>query len=75
MPHDDIVAALSASTTWHKSTHSGGENGGCVEVATIPGHAGVRDTKLGTASPVLAFTTAEWRAFLTGVAHGEFPAG
>jgi hypothetical protein len=32
--------------------------------ASIPGYVGVRDTKLGTASPILAFTSAEWAAFV-----------
>lgn len=64
--------ALVAATDWRKSSHSGGANGGCVEVATVPGLVGVRDTKRGAASPVLAFTRAEWAAFLAGVKSGEF---
>jgi hypothetical protein len=32
----------------------------------------VRDTKLGAASPILAFTNAEWEAFVKGVRNGEF---
>ncbi|WP_214408156.1 DUF397 domain-containing protein [Pseudonocardia lacus] len=72
MRHDDAVAALSAADNWHKATFSGGANGGCVEVATIPGYIGVRDTKLGERSPVLAFTPTEWKAFLSGVRAGEF---
>jgi Domain of unknown function (DUF397) len=32
----------------------------------------VRDGKLRETSPVLMFTSAEWRAFLAGVKAGEF---
>ncbi|MGH3567115.1 MAG: DUF397 domain-containing protein [Pseudonocardia sp.] len=72
MQHSDAVAALSAATTWRKASHSGGDNGGCVEVATIPGWIGVRDTKLDPDSPVLAFSPREWDAFTRGVRDGEF---
>lgn len=72
MQHSDAVAALSVATNWHKASHSGNDNGGCVEVATIPGWIGVRDTKLGPDSPVLAFTPHEWDAFTRGVRDGEF---
>jgi len=71
MTHADAVAALTATGTWRKASHSG-NNGGCVEVATIPGWIGVRDTKLGPDSPVLAFTPHEWNAFTKGVRGGEF---
>jgi hypothetical protein len=74
MRHEDVVAALSVADNWHKSSFSGGANGGCVEVATVPGYIGVRDTKLGASSPVLAFTPHEWAAFLAGVRAGEFDA-
>ncbi|MDL4815943.1 DUF397 domain-containing protein [Actinomadura opuntiae] len=30
---------------WRKSTHSGGDEGECVEVANLDGHIGVRDSK------------------------------
>ncbi len=72
MRHADALAALAATETWHKASFSGGDNGGCVEVATIPGYVGVRDTKLGASSPVLAFTESEWRAFTSGVRADEF---
>lgn len=65
---------LGAATNWHKSSHSGKADGGCVEVGTVPGLVGVRDTKLGAASPVLAFARAEWTTFLAGVKAGEFDA-
>lgn len=72
MLHADAVAALSAATTWRKASYSGNGNGDCVEVATIPGWIGFRDTKLGPDSPVLAFTPHEWDAFTKGVRGGEF---
>jgi predicted secreted Zn-dependent protease len=69
---EDAVAALAAASNWHKATHSGGANGGCVEVGGVPGLVGVRDTTLGAGSPVLACTEAEWAAFLAGVKDHEF---
>ncbi|PKK12364.1 DUF397 domain-containing protein [Thermomonospora sp. CIF 1] len=33
------------STAWRKSSHSGGEYGDCVELASAPGVVGVRDSK------------------------------
>jgi hypothetical protein len=50
--------------TWRKSSHSGGNGGGCIEVGA---HAGdgrvlVRDTKDRT-GPVLAFTAGNWQRF------------
>ncbi|MFI7121997.1 DUF397 domain-containing protein [Amycolatopsis sp. NPDC049868] len=33
---------------------------------------GVRDTKLGAASPILAFDPTEWAAFVRGAKDGEF---
>ncbi len=56
---------------WIKSSFSYA-NGDCVEVASLPdGHIGVRDSK-DTAGHVLAFTRAEWHAFLAGARDGEF---
>ncbi|OLT21593.1 DUF397 domain-containing protein [Pseudonocardia sp. CNS-139] len=65
---------MAAARTWHKSSFSGGENGGCVEVGSAAGVVGVRDTKLGAAGPVLVFTAAEFAAFLSAVKRGAFPA-
>ncbi|GAB2746617.1 DUF397 domain-containing protein [Kitasatospora kifunensis] len=51
---------------WTKSTHSNDEGGNCVEVATTPAcpHVHVRDSK-DKAGPQLAFSPANWAAFLT----------
>ena len=59
---------------WRKSSRS--NNGGnCVEVATnlleTTGRIFVRDSK-DPAGTVLAYTLAEWRAFVGGVRDGEF---
>ena len=36
---------MTTPTRWRKSTHSGGDEGECVEVADLNGHVGVRDSK------------------------------
>jgi len=55
-----IIAALSTAD-WRKSSHSGDE-GACVELAVVPSHVAVRDSK-DPAGPVLLFTPAAWTAF------------
>jgi Holliday junction resolvasome RuvABC endonuclease subunit len=54
---------------WRKSTHS--VTNGCLEVAVIDGQVAVRDSK-NRGGPILMFTPVEWKAFVTGVADGEF---
>jgi Domain of unknown function (DUF397) len=56
---------------WRKSSYSGHE--GCVEIATVDGTVGIRDTKDSTGGPILVFNADEWKAFLLGVQAGEFP--
>ena len=65
MNSDELLA-------WTKSSFSGTAN--CVEVAVAGDSVLLRDTK-DRAGAVLAFTTAEWQAFLLGVNAGEFSAG
>ncbi|WP_033442998.1 DUF397 domain-containing protein [Saccharothrix sp. NRRL B-16314] len=48
---------------WRKSSYSQSANG-CVEVGSTPTAVGVRDSKLGDASPVLSFSPKAFRAFL-----------
>lgn len=57
---------MNTPTRWRKSSYSKGQNT-CVEVATVPGQVGIRDSKLGAASPILTVTTAQWHALLTEV--------
>jgi len=71
MNHDQAAAALTTAARWRKSSYSQGANG-CVEVTTeLPGWVGVRDSKLGTTSPVLACTHSEWRTMLAAAQAGE----
>lgn len=73
-PHDDPHSLSDAATAhdliWRSARCS---TNSCVEVAELPeGGMAVRDGKLEQASPILAFTNDEWRAFLAGVKAGEF---
>ena len=67
-----MTAPDCSQATWRKSTRSNGGGGACVEVATMPSVTGVRDSKLGAASPVLPFATADWSTFLQAVKSGTF---
>lgn len=50
-----------------------GNDSPCVEVADGPdGWRAIRDSKLGSESPVLTFTADEWKVFAAGVRGGEF---
>lgn len=67
---DDLHNQLAAAT-WRKASSSGG-SGNCVEVARLAGGTtAVRDSK-DPDGTVLAFTSAEWDAFVDGVKAGEF---
>jgi hypothetical protein len=58
--------------SWRKSSYSGSNGGGCVEVAgNRPGVVAVRDSK-DPGGPVLAFRPDDWRAFTAAVKAGEF---
>jgi hypothetical protein len=67
MRYEDAITALAAATNWHKASFSQGGENGCVEVGSVSGFVGVRDTKLGAAGPILAFVPAEWKTFLAGI--------
>jgi hypothetical protein len=57
---------------WRKSSYSGSNGGGCVEVArNLPGIVAVRDSK-DRSGPVLTFAPDEWTAFTAGVREGQF---
>ncbi|AHH19163.1 hypothetical protein NONO_c43790 [Nocardia nova SH22a] len=60
-----------SNAQWFKSSRSDGSRN-CVEVAFLSNAVvGVRDSKNPT-GPALVFSAAEWDAFTTGVAGGEF---
>jgi hypothetical protein len=51
--------------TWRKSSYSGTNGGGCVEVGVpLPGHVSVRDTT-DRAGAALDVPTDAWRAFIS----------
>ncbi|MER5684668.1 DUF397 domain-containing protein [Streptomyces sp. NPDC002205] len=53
-----------AAAAWHKSSHSGGSGGDCLEVADgHPGVVPVRDSKVPD-GPALVFRTAAWSSFI-----------
>ena len=57
---------------WAKSSHSGGNGGQCVEVASnLPGIVAVLDSN-DPDGPALVFTPDEWRAVAAGIRGGEF---
>jgi hypothetical protein len=57
---------------WHKSSYSGDNGGGCVEIASnLPGIVAVRDSK-DPDGPALAFPAEAWSSLVQGIKHGEF---
>jgi Domain of unknown function (DUF397) len=57
---------------WRKSSYSGDNGGGCVEIASnLPGIIAVRDSK-DPDGPALAFPPEAWSALVQGIKHGEF---
>ncbi|MDI2031581.1 DUF397 domain-containing protein [Saccharopolyspora sp. TS4A08] len=60
-----------AFTNWRKSTYSSGNPQQCIEVGEAPGLRGVRDSKLGVTSPVLAFKDSAWSEFVAMTKSGS----
>jgi hypothetical protein len=59
-------------TLWRKSLRCG-PNNGCVEIARLSADSiGVRDSKIATTSPILAFNASEWQSFVGNVKYGKF---
>jgi hypothetical protein len=72
MIHDEVLAVLGTATGWRKSARSQAQNA-CVEVTgAVPGWVGVRDSKLGSASPLLAVNASGWAALIAGAKDGKF---
>ena len=57
---------------WRKSTRSGQNNAGCVEVANLPGAAAVRDSKRPDAGLHLIVSQGAFAAFLDDVEAGRY---
>lgn len=66
---------MTAEVRWRKSSRSDGTEPNCVEVADLPDGRLLRDSKQGSAGPILAFDEAAWASFLVGVRRGEFDRG
>ncbi|MGH3857804.1 MAG: DUF397 domain-containing protein, partial [Pseudonocardiaceae bacterium] len=53
---------------WFTSSYTNGGQNDCVEVNySLPDHVGVRDSKLGAASPVLAVPSVQWASLIAAV--------
>ncbi|WP_084216778.1 DUF397 domain-containing protein [Pseudonocardia spinosispora] len=62
-----MAEALSRASAWRKSAYSKRADD-CVEVSTeVSGWVGVRDSKLASTSPILAFTASQWGSFVRGL--------
>ncbi|ADP84866.1 DUF397 domain-containing protein [Frankia sp. AgB1.9] len=66
-----LAGVETARLGWRTSSYSNGAGGMCVEVAPLGHGMVVRDSK-NPAGAVLAFSAAEWDAFLAGARDGEF---
>ena len=66
-----LAGVAVADLAWRTSSYSNGAGGMCVEVAPLGSGMLVRDSK-NPAGAVLAFSAAEWDAFLDGARDGEF---
>ena len=68
-----LVSRITTETEvpeWRKAMRSIG-NGDCVEIAPVGGTIAVRDSK-DPAGPVLRYSTAAWKAFLSEAGQGVF---
>ncbi|KAA2254284.1 DUF397 domain-containing protein [Solihabitans fulvus] len=63
---------------WRKSSRSGGSGGngtgGCVELATLPPHTAVRDSK-NPSGPTLVFAAERLTTFLVAAKLGSYDLG
>lgn len=58
-------------TGWRKARASGDNGQGCVEVGYATDRVGIRDTKLGETSPVLAVTAATFGELQHAIRDGR----
>lgn len=56
---------------WRKSSRSNGGGAACVMVAVTPDATGIKDSKLGQDSPILALSPHAWSAFLNAIKNDE----
>ena len=62
---------MNTHTHRRKSSYSKGQDT-CLEITdTVPGQVRIRDSKLGTASPILTVRTPEWHALIAAIRTGE----
>lgn len=66
-----MTDSQSADDLWRKSKVSNTQGGECVEVRFAGDAVLVRHSQA-PSGPVLEFSHAEWKAFLTGARDGEF---
>ncbi|MBV9728963.1 MAG: DUF397 domain-containing protein [Pseudonocardiales bacterium] len=60
---------------WYTSSYTTGGQNDCVEVNySLEDQVGVRDSKLGTTSPVLTRPAAQWACLLAAVQEGALDA-
>ncbi|MFJ1589952.1 DUF397 domain-containing protein [Kitasatospora albolonga] len=67
------ITDASTLTGWFKSSHSGGSNGECLEVARGHATVPVRDSKAAN-GPALSFSAQGWTRFVTAVKRDELSA-
>ncbi len=60
-----------AELRWRKSSRSGTQGTACVEVASLPGAAAVRDSKAPTRAR-LEFSALRWGSFLSRIKDGRY---
>ncbi|MCX5399084.1 DUF397 domain-containing protein [Streptomyces sp. NBC_00102] len=58
-----------ASVVWRKSSHSNGDGGACLEVASLAGSTPVRDSKVPEGAVLLVLSSA-WECFVEAVKEG-----
>ncbi|MGW2646656.1 DUF397 domain-containing protein [Streptomyces sp. NPDC001393] len=67
---EHTVNDSSTLTGWYKSSHSGGDQGECLEVACGHTVVPVHDSK-DTSGPALIFSAHGWTSFVTAVKQGR----